>query len=463
MAPLRVKRARDTGKASGGDAGSAAGRDSGTGSAGGRSRRVLAVGATVVALALVAGSAAAFWPERRHHRVTAYFERATGIYEGSQVRVLGVKVGEVTKVTPLGRSVRIDMTYEAERKIPADAQAVIVVSSLVADRYIQFTPVYRGGPTLPDGATLSIDRTAVPVELDEATSAINDLTKALGPEGANAEGSLSRLLSVGATTLDGQGDDIRRTIKNISDVTSVLAENGGNTATTIRNLDKLTRALAASDRQIRAFTRDLTAVSQQLNAEKEELRAALRNLSIALRQVAAFVRKNKKAIAADVRGLADVTAVLVRQKRALEVFLERAPTAINNANLLYDARSGTLHTRLNLLQTNDLAMWLCSLAYSLGAPPEQCETLLGPVNALGVPLSRVGFDISWLTALTTGDDVVPPPPDAYGPGARSRSGTRSADAGEGGRGRRGAAAASRTGDATPARTDPSLGGILSPP
>jgi virulence factor Mce-like protein len=450
---LRVRRSRDHDAGATGTAGTAADR-------GGRGRRLVMAGSAILVLTLVAATVAVLWPQRQSHRVTAYFERATGIYAGSQVRVLGVKIGEVSKVTPLGRSVRIDMTYDAERKIPANAQAVIVVTSLVADRYIQFTPVYRGGPALGDGAVLAIDKTAVPVELDEATSAINNLTEALGPQGANAEGSLSRLLAVGATTLDGQGDGIRRTVQGISDVTSVLAENSGNTAATIRSLDKLTKAIAASDQQIRAFTRDLTSVSEQLNAEKEELRAALRSLSIALRQVATFVRRNKKEISANVRGLADVTAVLVRQKKALETFLDRAPAAINNANLLYDAQSGTLHTRLNLLQSNDLSMWLCSLAYSLGGPPKQCETLLGPINALGLPLSRVGFDISWLTALTTDYDIVPAPPDAYGPGSRPAAGS----AGEGKSGKDRADGQEGGTDAAPAAggSDPSLGGILPP-
>ena len=59
-------------------------------------------------------------------------------------------------------------------------------------------------------------------------------------------------------------------------------------------------------------------------------------------------------------------------------------------------------------------MWLCSLAYSLGAPPKQCETLLKPLNALGVPLSKLNLDLSGVTAATTHYDVVPPPADAYG-------------------------------------------------
>ena len=57
--------------------------------------------------------------------VSAYFPRAVSIYEGSDVRILGVNVGRVTAVTPAGNSVRVEMEYDAEYDLPADAKAVI--------------------------------------------------------------------------------------------------------------------------------------------------------------------------------------------------------------------------------------------------------------------------------------------------------------------------------------------------
>src|SRR4051794_13508226 len=325
---------------------------------------------------MVAALVAVLWPGGRQTHVTAYFERATGVYPGTEVRILGVKVGKVTKVTPKGDMVEIKMAYGAEYKVPAGAQAVIIVPSLVADRYIQFTPVYKGGASLHDGATLSLANTAVPVELDDANQAVNDLTKALGPQGANANGSLSKLLSTSAQTLDGQGSDFKQTLQDLSEVSRVLSDNRGNATQTVQNLAKITQAMAASDRQIRLFSQNLASVSSTLNAEKTELRAAIKSLSVALREVAGFIKQNKTAIAANVQGLAQITGVLVKEKAALQQFLDKAPVAASNAVDVYDPQDGSLHARLNLQQSQNIAMWLCSLAYSLGAPSKQCETLL---------------------------------------------------------------------------------------
>jgi virulence factor Mce-like protein len=425
VGPLRSSRRRDAGRRNA------------------RAPRALTYGALVLTVVVVASLLAILWPGGKQTHVTAYFERATGVYPGTEVRVLGVKVGKVTKVTPAGNVVEVTMAYDAEQKVPAGAQAVIIVPSLVADRYIQFTPVYRGGPALHDGATLSLSNTAVPVELDDANQAINDLTKALGPKGANAGGALSRLLHTSAQTLDGQGADFKQTLQDLAEVSRILSDNRGNATQTVQNLAKITQAMAASDQQIRSFSRNLASVSSTLNAEKTELRAAIRSLSVALREVAGFVKQNKAEIAANVQGLAQITGVLVKEKAALQQFLDKAPVAASNALGVYDPQDGSLHARLNLQQSQNIAMWLCSLAYSLGAPPKQCETLLKPLGALGVPLSKLSLDASGVTTATTHYDVVPPPADAYGSNPPPQ----------------GAGQAPRDG----VNPDPSFGGILSPP
>ncbi|MGI5229480.1 MCE family protein [Actinoallomurus sp. CA-142502] len=408
---------------------------------------VLTYGALLLVVIVAASLVAVLWPGEPQTHVTAYFERATGVYPGTEVRVLGVKVGKVTKVTPKGNMVEIKMAYDAKRKVPATAQAVIIVPSLVADRYIQFTPVYRNGAALKDGATLPLSSTAVPVELDDANQAVNELTKALGPQGANANGSLSRLLKSSAETLNGQGENFKQTLQDLSEVSRVLSDNRGNATQTVQNLAKITQAMAASDRQIRSFSQNLASVSSTLNGEKAELRAAVSSLSVALREVAGFVKQNKTEIAANVQGLAQITGVLVKEKAALQQFLDKAPVAAANAASVYDPQDGTLHARLNLQQSQNIAMWLCSLAYSLGAPPKQCEALLKPLNALGVPLNALGLDLSPLTTATTHYDVVPPPADAYGGNAPAQSQSQG----------RSPSAKNST------NPDPTFGGILSPP
>jgi phospholipid/cholesterol/gamma-HCH transport system substrate-binding protein len=388
---------------------------------------ILRLGVVIIAVALIAGAVTVLWPGTEQRRLTAYFTSSVGLYPGADVRILGIKVGEVASVTPVGRSVKVELAYDAKQKVPANAQAVIVNQSLVADRYIQLTPVYKGGPVLADRTTLPLTRTAVPVEVDQVAGSLNDLGKALGPDGANADGSLSRLLQVGATTLDGQGSDIHETIRDTSRMLSTLSEDRGDVASTIENLRLITGAMVANDQQIKSFTEHLAAVSGQLSGEQQELSAALQALGPTLRNVTRFVKGNRTALAANVRQLAQITSVLVKQKDALAEFLAKGPTALSNLKNAYNPISGTLDTRPDLRQFNNIAQWICSLTVSLGTPADQCESVLGPLNPVGQGLTSLSLDLSWLSAITTNYNPVPAPPDAYGPGGSSRS------AGSGGR------------------------------
>lgn len=148
---------------------------------GGR-RRIALIALAVAAALVVAGALWWVFTRAGTTTVTAYFDKAVGIYEGSDVRVLGVEVGSVTSVEPQGEIVKVDMRVDRGVDIPADARAVQITPSVVADRYVQLTPAYSGGETMSNGAVIDRERTATPVEVDELYASIDELARALGPQ-----------------------------------------------------------------------------------------------------------------------------------------------------------------------------------------------------------------------------------------------------------------------------------------
>ncbi|HEU5109823.1 MAG TPA: MCE family protein, partial [Micromonosporaceae bacterium] len=320
-------------------------------------RRV--VTAAVVAVVVVAATAAVVLarggPERR---LAAFFTRAVGVHSGSDVRVLGVRIGEVVAVVPSGDAVRVDMRYDADWPVPAHARAVIVPPSVVSDRYVQLTPAYTGGAALPDGAELPVGRTAAPMEIDEIYRALDDFNRALGPDGANADGALSDLVATGRANLEGNGAALHDTLADLSRALDTLSDGRQDLFGTVGNLQRFTTALARSDQQVRSFNQQLAGVAEQLAGEREELAAALRNLATALADVTTFVRGNRAALKSDVDALADVTGILARQQEAIIDILDVAPLALSNLNLAYNPRSGTLDTRDNVMGPYDPAAFV---------------------------------------------------------------------------------------------------------
>jgi virulence factor Mce-like protein len=258
------------------------------------------------------------------------------------------------------------MLIDDEYDIPAGADAVVLAPSLVSDRYVQFAPVYDGGPTMADGDEVPMDRTATPVELDRVYGALDDLSAALGPNGANADGALSDLIDTGAANLEGNGEALNRTLTGFSRAVRTLADNRDDLFASLDNLQTFTSALATVDAQVRQFNDNMAAVSEQLAAEREDLAQAVTLLNDALGDVARFVQDNTALLTTNVDRLADITLVLVQQRRALGEVLDVAPAALSNLARAYNPDYGTLDTRDNGLASQNPELLVCAALAQLG-------------------------------------------------------------------------------------------------
>jgi virulence factor Mce-like protein len=317
------------------------------------------IAAGVVLAIVIAGLV--LWPKAPQRFLSAIFPSAVGIHAGSGVRVLGVKIGEVTLVKPQGRTVLVQMRYDSNVLVPAGAAAVIVPPSVVADRYIQLAPAYNGGEALADGARLPIDKTVVPIELDEIYAALDKLNVALGPSGANQNGALADLVHVGAANLAGNGQNLHDTLDGLSRALTALSEGREDLFGTIDNLAVFTAMLKQSDAVVREFNGRMAEVSEQLAAEGDELASAVRNLARALADITTFVKANREELKQNVAALADLAGILVKQQRSLIEVLDVAPLALSNLNLAYNPASGTTDTRDNAMGPYDPAQFVCKL------------------------------------------------------------------------------------------------------
>jgi phospholipid/cholesterol/gamma-HCH transport system substrate-binding protein len=353
---------------------------------------------------LIAACASIVLGNKKTVTVTADFQRVTGLYSGSGVRMLGVQIGKIQDVEPMGQFVRVTMKYDGKYRVPADAQAAIIPPSLIADRYVQFTPVYRGGPVMKDHAKIPLSRTMVPVELSTVLKSLDDLSVSLGPDGANATGALSKLVTVAANNLRGNGEQIHTTITNVSTLLTTLADNKSDLVGTINNLDQFTHALRNSDGAVRTLTQDLATVSAQLSGDRQNLAAAIQTLGVALGDVSQLVRENRTTLVADVHGLTDVTGTLLKQKKALSEILDDAPTALQNLDGAYDPEAQALRTKADIQIGSNPQLYVCqilkSLAPNLGNLCDANGVILDPNN----PLAGVGGVIGRLPGVlsTTG-------------------------------------------------------------
>jgi virulence factor Mce-like protein len=334
--------------------------------------------AVAVAVILLTATFFVFQGSPQTRTVSAHFDRTVSIYEGSEVRVMGVRIGTVTAVVPEGDRVRVAMEYDEEYKLPADAKAAIITPTLTADRFVQIAPAYTGGEVMPDRATIALEETGAPVELDRIYQSLSDLTQALGPNGANRNGALDDLLTAGTRALRGNGKLGNETLLNMSAAVQTFGDNRGALFDSVENMSQLTRTLAANDRFVEAFMSDLTSVSTQLSAERGNLRKALAALARAVGIVRTFVRDNKHLVEKDVRQLTDVLGVLAKQKESLNTVAHLGALGLGNLALGFDSKTGTQGARIQFGPTfSSFGNVLCDVVQNARVPNADftCELL----------------------------------------------------------------------------------------
>ena len=81
-------------------------------------------------------------------KVTAVFPNASGISQGADVRISGLKVGSVLGLSldPQSYQVKVQIALNPDVKLPADSSAAITSEGLLGSNFVQFTP--GGSPTM---------------------------------------------------------------------------------------------------------------------------------------------------------------------------------------------------------------------------------------------------------------------------------------------------------------------------
>ncbi|MEC3913625.1 MCE family protein [Nocardia sp. CDC160] len=317
--------------------------------------------------------------------ITAYFPSTNGLYAGDEVRVLGVKVGRIDSIDPGKDRVTVKLTVDRGIDLPADAKAVIISPSLVSARFIQLAPAYTGGAKMSDGASIPVERTAVPVEWDDIKAELTKLSKALGPIGEDKQGSFGRAIDTAAANLgNGNAQAFRDTLRELSSTLTTLSGGRTDLFGTIRNLQQFVDVLSKSNDQIVQFGGRLASVSSVLSNVSTDLGSGLDNLDTAIGDVKRFLDERSGDLTEGVQRLADATQVLADKKPELERIMHSGPTALGNFYQLYKPAQGTLTGSLAFPNFANPIAFLCGAAEAVGAnqsdkSADLCKQYLGPI------------------------------------------------------------------------------------
>ncbi|MET9670853.1 MlaD family protein, partial [Streptomyces sp. NPDC006475] len=173
---------------------------------------------TILATTLLAATIVniSFAPE---HTYRAVFSDVTSLEEGDDIRVAGVRVGEVEAIRIKDRTLaEVTFTVTRERPLLTSTGAVIRYRSLVGQRYVALTEGAGDGTRLKPGATIPLARTQPALDLNALLGGFKPLFAALSPKDVN------QLATEIVKTLQGEGGTVNSLLAHTASLTTTLAD-----------------------------------------------------------------------------------------------------------------------------------------------------------------------------------------------------------------------------------------------
>lgn len=291
--------------------------------------------------------------------LTAYFTNSNGLYEGDEIRVLGLPVGKVDRIEPMPGQAKVSFWVSDEYKIPAGVNAAIISPSLVSVRAIQLTPAYTSGPVTADNAVIPLQNTAVPVEWDDLRLQLQRLTDTLAPTQPGGVSTLGRFVSTAADNLRGQGANVRDTLIKLSQAFSALGDHSQDLFSTIRNVSILVSALQSSTDLMRQLNRNLAGVTGLLANGPDEVGGAVSDIDDVVGDVQRFVAANKDTVGTTSDKLASVTTALNQSLGDIKQTLHITPVAFSNFLNIYQPAQATFSGAIAINNFANPISFLC--------------------------------------------------------------------------------------------------------
>ncbi|RZQ64176.1 MCE family protein [Amycolatopsis suaedae] len=283
---------------------------------------------------------------------SARFTDATLLLPNDDVRIAGVRVGQVTDVRVVDRrQAEVEFEVDAGRRLPEGVTATIKFRNLVGQRYIALGQG-TGDPDrlLPEGGSIPLERTRPALDLTELFNGFKPLFRALSPEDVN---TLSyQVIQV----LQGEGGTVESLLANTASLTTTIAEKDRVIGEVIDNLNGVLTTVNERSPQLNDLIVRLQELVTGLAADREPIGEAIESLGGLADTTAGLLTEAREPLKNDIAALGTLTKNLNDSEALVEHFIQFLPKKVTA-----------------LTRTADYGSWfnfyLCEASGSVALPP----------------------------------------------------------------------------------------------
>jgi len=250
----------------------------------------------------------------------ARFTDVTGVLAGDDVRIAGVRVGQVTGIRLVdNRIAELAFTVDDQVPLATTVRAKIRYRNLVGQRYLALTEGPGGGQRLRPDGVIPLAQTTPALDLTVLFNGFRPLFTALTPQDVN------NLAQEVIQVLQGEGGTVASLLRRTASLTNALADRDAAIGRVIANLNAVLGTLNDRDEQLSETIRQLQLFVSGLAADRTAIGNALGSIGDLADATAGLLRDARPSIASDVDMLNRVAGTLNANSGAIEDTLSRLP------------------------------------------------------------------------------------------------------------------------------------------
>jgi phospholipid/cholesterol/gamma-HCH transport system substrate-binding protein len=258
---------------------------------------------TVVLTALLAEALGAFGGGGTRYR--ARFADVTGLLEGDDVRIAGVKVGEVRGIKVVdGTAAEVAFTVAGDVALTTSVRARIRYRNLVGQRYLALAEGPGGGAPLRAGGLIPRSQTTPALDLTVLFNGFRPLFTALTPQAVN------QLAYEIIQVLQGEGGTVASLLRSTASLTGTLADRDAVIGRVITNLAAVLSTLDEHRDDLDTVIARLQQFVSGLAGDRTAIGDALAGLGTLTGATAGLLQEARPPLAADVDALDTVAGTL---------------------------------------------------------------------------------------------------------------------------------------------------------
>lgn len=208
----------------------------------------------------------------------------------ADVKVRGVRVGEVSRIKPDvdGAELRLEIEPEQAKMLPSNVKVRLLPKTLFGDRYVALVvPEQSSTAVLADGDRVYPDRSKRAVELDEALNNLMPVLQAVQPA------KLSSTLNAVSTALRGRGGEVGDTLSQLGRYVGELNPEVPRLTRNLRELTKVSGTYSDIAPDLVRALGDLTVTSRTVAQQRQNLDELYASVVGTSRNLGGFLRDNQ--------------------------------------------------------------------------------------------------------------------------------------------------------------------------